>query len=196
MNASEPEAGVEYSRGNRPSGGPARGSRGPSGALDTAIAALGVLGAVLLIAAEFTPLAHVTSSAPHAPTLASIGTGSHNSYALIPVAILAGALSIAGRGGRARLAMAAVAVLGLVALGIALIGDLPAAQSTGLIGHAGGGYVSAAASPTTGFFVETLGGFVLLIAGAAGVLLAPADGRSARTPGAAGSTARPRRSAS
>ena len=195
MNASEPEADIEYSRGPRPPGGPGRGPAGRSGALLTAVAGAGVLGAVLLVVAEFTPLAHVASSARNAATVASIGTGAHNSYALLPVAFLAAALSLAARAGRGRLAMLAVGVLGLAALGIALIGDLPAAQATGLVGHAGGGYVSAAASPAIGFYLETLGGVVLLIAAASGVLLSPGAGnpRAAPPPGLVSG---PRRSAS
>ena len=156
---------------------------------------LGLAGAVVLVVAEFTPLAHLASSARGTTALPSLNTGSHNAYALIPLALLAGAFSLAARSGRARLAMLAVGILGLVALGIALIGDLPDAQATGLIRHPGTGYVSAAASPAAGFFLETLGGVLLLIAAAAGVLLLPGDDR---IPGAGRrpTDPRPERSAS
>ena len=195
MNASEPEAGVEYSRGP----GAARGRLGPglgaSGAPLWAATALGLIGALLLIVAEFTPLATVASNARGASALPSLQTGSHNAYALIPLALLAGAFSVAARSGRTRLAMLAVGVLGLVALGIALIGDLPDAQATGLIRHPGVGYVSAAASPAAGFFLETLGSVLLLIGAAAGVLLAPSGVRPGRA-GSRSAESRPERSAS
>ena len=198
MNASEPEAGVEYSRAP----GAARGRfgrlPGASGAPLWAATALGLIGALLLIVAEFTPLAHLASSARGTSALPSLQTGSHNAYALVPLALLAGAFSVAargGRGGRGRLPMLAVGVLGLVALGIALIGDLPDAQATGLIRHGSIGYVSAAASPAAGFYLETLGSVLLLISAAAGVLLLPGDGRS-RPTGSRSVKARPERSAS
>lgn len=194
MNASEPEAGVEYSRGHRASRGDSGPSQGPPGASAWAATGLGVIGAALLIAAEFTPLAHLASSARGGPALPSLGTGSHDSYALIPLALLAGAFSVLARSERARLAMLAVGALGVVALGIALIGDLPAAQASGLIHRSGGvGYVSAAASPAAGFYLETLGGVVLLIAAATGVLLLPGTGRP-RSTGRPSVGSRPERS--
>ena len=195
MNASEPEAGVEYSRGPGADRGRLGRALGGSGAPLWVATTLGVIGAVLLIAAEFTPLANVASNARGTSALPSLQTGSHNAYALIPLALLAGALSVAARSGRSRLAMLAVGVLGLVALGIALIGDLPDAQATGLIRHGSIGYVSAAASPAAGFYLETLGSVLLLIGAAAGVLLAPGDGRPGHT-GSRGAAIRPERSAS
>lgn len=182
MNASEPEAGVEYSRGPGAGRGRFGALTGGSGTPAWVATALGLLGAALLIVAEFTPLAHLASSARGSTALPSLQTGSHNAYALIPLALLAAAFSVAARSGRGRLAMLAVGVLGLVALGIALIGDLPDAQATGLIRHPGVGYVSAAASPAAGFYLETLGGVLLLIAGAAGVLLLPRDEPGAASP--------------
>ena len=107
----------------------------------------GLLGSVLLLVAEFTPLLHVYSSARGAPIVKTIGTGSHHSYALVPMALLAAALTVGARAGGSRLALASIGFLGLVALGIALIGDLPAAHASGLLGHACATYVSAAAQP-------------------------------------------------
>jgi hypothetical protein len=59
-------------------------------------------------------------------------------------------------------AMVALAVLGLVALLIAVIGDVPDLNETGFIGEV---YEDAAAGPQAGFYLETLGGVLLLAGG-------------------------------
>jgi len=172
MSAFRPEADTEYSRGG-PGSEPSRAALGaPSPATRIAVLCGGLLGSVLLLGAEFTPLLHVYSSARGTPLVKTIGTGSHHAYALIPLALLAAALTVGARVSGSRLALLSIGFLGLVALGIALIGDLPAAQSSGLLGHAGGTYVSAAAHPSVGLYLETLGGVVLLLTSAAGLLLA------------------------
>ena len=180
MNVSEPEADTEYSRGPRGS----EGDRSPSGALSLAVVAGTVLGAVLLLVAELTPLARVHSSAHGAGVIRTLGTGSNHAYALVPIALLAPALALSARRGGNRVALISIGILGLVALAIALLGDLPDAQASGLVGHAGGTYVSAASTPSVGLYLETLGAIVLLIASGAGLLLggraeAPMDARSA-----------------
>src|ERR1022692_1769576 len=60
----------------------------------TFVLAGGVVGSLLLIIAEFTSLlvVHVNSSSV---PLKTVGTGSHNFFALIPVALLCGALAYA-----------------------------------------------------------------------------------------------------
>jgi hypothetical protein len=171
MSAFRPEADTEYSRGGPASEAAGATVRTPSPATRIAVLGGGLLGSLLLLVAEFTPLLHVHSSARGAPIVQTIGTGSHHAYALIPLALLAAALTVGARASGSRLALASIGFLGLVALGIALIGDLPAAQSSGLLGHAGGTYVSAAAHPSAGLYLETLGGVVLLLTSAAGLLL-------------------------
>jgi len=174
MSTSRPEADTEYSRGGaaRPASEPR--SDGPSGGLVRALTGGGLLGVLLLVVAEFTPLLHVHTNARGNPVVKTITAGSHHAYALIPIALLAAALILSARRvPQARLAWAAVGALGLVALGIALIGDLPAAHSSGLIGHAGTGYASAVAKAAIGLYLETLGAVALILTGAAGVLLSP-----------------------
>jgi hypothetical protein len=171
MSAVRPEADTEYSRG-RP-GSEARGAVPHASSRATRVTVMcgGLLGSVLLFVAEFTPLLHVRSSARGVGVVSTIATGSHHAYALIPVALLAAGLTLGARDGASRPALLSIGVLGLTALGIALIGDLPDARSSGLLGHAGGTYVSAAAHPGTGLYLETLGGIVLLVTSAAGLLL-------------------------
>jgi hypothetical protein len=186
MNVSQPEADSEYSRGERGSEAARTAANtrwaGHSSRAAQAVVAAGLLGAALLLVAEFTPLLHVHSSARDAAVIKTIGTGSHHAFALLPVALLAAGLSLGARATGNRAMLLSIGALGLVALGIALIGDLPDARTSGLVGHAGGTYVSAASSPAIGLYLETLGAVLLLITTGAGLLLAPrpsppADGR-------------------
>jgi hypothetical protein len=143
----------------------------------------GVLaGAILLVVAEFTPLLRVHSGAYHAGVIETIETGSHHSYALVPVALLAGALALAARMTGNRLALAAIGVLGLVALGIALLGDLPDVHAAGLIRQADGTFVNASSSAAAGMYLEPLGAVLLLVSAAAGLLLAAPERMSSRRP--------------
>lgn len=179
MSASRPEADIEYSRGSRASTGISKAPETRSGAAPRASARAGstlatglaVLGGALLVVAEFTPLLRVHADTRGGGIIQTIQTGSHHAYALIPIAVLAVLLALSARASGRRLALVSIGVLGLVALGIALLGDLPDARATGLIGHAGGPYVTATARPATGLYLETLGAVVLLLAAAAGLLL-------------------------
>lgn len=189
MNASQPEAEYEYSRGR---GGRKGRSQDPETRseprLEThrnAVLTGAWLGAALLVIAEFLPLLHVQSSS-HAHLVGSVTTGSHHSYALLPVAILAAALVLSTWRSGGRLALLAVGLLGLLAIGIALLGDLPSAHSTGLVGTPTTGLATASSSPAAGLFVETAGGALLLLAAAAGMLLEPVlelEPAAPRTPG-------------
>ena len=62
---------------------------------------------------------------------------------------------------------------------IALAGDLPDAQQTGLVGSASTHFAVAASSPAAGFYLETLGAAVLIITAGVGLLLS-SSGRPAR----------------
>ncbi len=70
-----------------------------------------------------------------------------------------------------RAALAAVALLGVVTLLIALLGDLPDAHATGLVGSGASQYVEGSSTPSAGLYMETLGAIVLVIAGGVGLLL-------------------------
>jgi hypothetical protein len=89
------------------------------------------------------------------------GWDRHGPALVIVAAFAAAMVAEALRG--ARPAMIALAVLGLVALGIAVIGDVPDLNETGFIGEV---YEDAAAGPSAGFYLETLGGVLLLASGA------------------------------
>ena len=84
-----------------------------------------------------------------------------------------------------RAALLGLVVLGIATLVIALVGDLPDAHSSGLIGSSVRGYVQATSTPSIGLYMETLGAVVLLVVGGVGLLMpAPREQPSTRTAGA------------
>jgi hypothetical protein len=120
---------------------------------------------------------HVTTR--HA-AVDSVTGGAHNSYAFIPIAVLALVLSYGAAREGTRVALLALGVLGVISLLIALVGDLPDAQSSGLLSQ-GGHLVSASSNPTAGMYLETLGAIVLIIGSGVGLLLgSPQSARRTR----------------
>jgi hypothetical protein len=132
------------------------------GSLRAAILAGSLLGALLLVVAEFTTLftVHVaTNSAP----IKTVATGPHHSYALLPIAAVVAVLAIAVWRDSSRPALLAIGMLGVVALLIALLGDLPDAHASGLAGSSATHYVDARSTPSAGLYLETLGAVMLVI---------------------------------
>jgi hypothetical protein len=160
MRASRPEARSEYSSSSL--------RRSPAAPL------LCLLGAALLVAAELTPLLKVRVG-PHQTLRSTLTTGAHDSYALLPVAALAAALALAAWRSRSRVAFAGIAAMGAVALGIALLSDLPDAHASGLVGSPARGLYAAASRPRIGLYLEVGGALVVLLGAAVGLLL---DGRT------------------
>jgi hypothetical protein len=161
-----PEARTEYSRATAVFPAPGGRLQGRLPRLSALLAGTALAGALALCAAEFTALysIHLVSSGRSAGT---VSTGSHNSYALLPLALLAGLLAVGAWRRPGRALHAALAGLGVVTLGIALVGDLPDASSHGLTSH----FVLAATTPGTGLYLETLGAVLLIATGVAGLLL-------------------------
>jgi hypothetical protein len=179
-----PEANTEYSRGSGPSSGlHLRRSGPPLGPPPTppptprerrgpviAIVVIGaLLGALLLIVSQFTALYHLHSATSSAP-IKTVITGSNHAYAPIPIALVAIAFAFAVYRDESRPALGGLAALGIVTLLIALLGDLPDAHGSGLIGSATSSYVQATSSPSIGLYMETLGAIVLLLSGGLGFL--------------------------
>jgi hypothetical protein len=129
-----------------------------------------MLGSLLLIVAEFTTLfsVHVETSPNPIKTVA---TGSHHSYALIPIALLAAALAVGVWRDGSRPALLAIGLLGIVTLLIALIVDLPDANATGLLTSGANHFVSASSTPGAGMYLETLGAAVLVITCGVGLMV-------------------------
>ena len=148
------------------------------------------VGAALLIVAEFTTLytVHVASSSF---AISTESTGAHHSYALALIAGLTLFLAVGVWREGSRPALLAIGALGVIALLISLIGDLPDAHATGLLRTEGVQLHLAAAKPGAGLYIETLGAVLLMITCTSGFILAgpptlrrPA--RSAQTNGAHG----------
>ncbi len=164
-----PGAKNKYSRGGGDSGGSFGGS-GPPRRRPTAEADRGssglilagtLLASLLLVVAEFTALyqAHLASnSAP----ISTVTGGSHHSYAMLLIGLVAAGLGVLVWRARSRPALLALGVLGLVALLIAVLNDLPDAQATGLAGSPTHGYVNASTTPSAGLYLETAGAILLI----------------------------------
>ncbi len=178
MNATPPEARTEYSRGSELfSGAPERSGGGPVARL---ILAVGALGGLLLVVAEFTTLFEVRTPGSTA-VVRSVGTGSHHTYAMLPIALLAVFLAYGVWRVHSRPALWGIALLSVVALLITLLGDLPDATSTGLLRDSTGHFVIVGSQPSIGFYLESLGGVALLITAVGGFLLAGAPASSSRS---------------
>jgi hypothetical protein len=163
----------DYSKGN--SGFWPRSSAllGVSGGL----LALAAIGALLLIVSEFQTLYQVKVLTVVEKTV--VGHDQHSfAVLLVGLAALAMGLGVAFAG-RARPAMAAIALLGIVALLIALIGDLPDVNSTGVIGQ---NYSNASVSARIGFWMEAVGAVALIFSGVSMLLLSLSTGPRARPP--------------
>jgi hypothetical protein len=182
MSATPPGASTEYSRGSgasRAAEGPRRGGPGGAGsevdpgfsaALRAAVLGSGLLGALMLVVAEFTTL-YTVHAATSSEAIQTVSTGSHNAYALIPIALVAAALAYGAAIRGSRPALLALGALGVATLLIALIGDLPDAHASGVIGSSATHFVSASSSPSAGLYLETIGAVVLMIASGCGLLL-------------------------
>jgi len=129
-----------------------------------------LLGALLLFVAEFTTLYTERIATYHAPATV-VQTGPHDSYAMVPIAILAVILAGAVLRAGSRPALLAVGIAGLVALLIALLGDLPDSHAAGLVTGPGGQFISAVSDPGVGMYLETLGAVVLIATSGLGFIL-------------------------
>jgi hypothetical protein len=176
MIASRPEAEAKYSRGrtalsralSRRNGRFERNWR----VSPRAVQAVALIGAVALAVAEFLPLYRIQTDVGH-HVVRSVSAGSHHSYALLPLAVLAallaGALSRSGWP-----VPAALALIGLAAVGIALFGDLPDVHRAGVLGTPATSLRDAHTVAGAALYLETLGAIAVLAAGAAGLIFGPA----------------------
>ena len=177
VSADGPETAENYSNARIPRS-PSR--RAPMGAraVPLGLAGVGLAGAACLAAASWATVIalRVPGSAPGASAAGAQASGlDRHGPALLVVAAFAALLLVPALRG-ARAAMAALAVAGLLALGIAVAEDVPALDDAGPVTVLG---EEAVAEAGPGFFLETLGGTLLLLAGG-GLLLLPGGLRRAR----------------
>lgn len=172
MSPTAREANAENSKGIR-----GLGAQIPARLGAAALIAVGIL---LLLIAEFTPLLRVQTTLGVEIPNSTVQTGSNHSYALLLVALAAAIFAVGAIRTGSRPALLAVALLGLLAVAIAVLGDLPDATQTGNLEKT---FEDAKASPLTGLYLETLGAILLLLGAGLGLLIAPEGGGGFRAPG-------------
>jgi hypothetical protein len=152
--------------------------RGPS-AVRAGLAAVALAGAGLVVVATFSTIIEITVGTTS--KLADIDTElsgwDRHGPALLLIGIFALVMTAGALRG-ARPAMAALAACGVAVLLISLVGDLPHLNDTGQVGEL---YADARAAARFGYYAETLGGVLLLVAGGV-MLLSPAPAPSEHRP--------------
>lgn len=157
----------------RGSGGVAQG---PS-KVALALAAVAAVATVLLIVSEFLPLYKVVVGALETERRSEVGWRNHG-FAMLLLG-LASVPMVLGALRGARPAMWALAAIGVVVLVVALTVDLSAARESGTLRESVS-YEDAQAQPAIGFFLETLAGVLLVLAGGLMLFLTPAREQTAR----------------
>ena len=128
----------------------------------TVLAGVAVLGAMLLLVAELSPLYTVVVGSLETPRR-SVSGGSSHGWALAVVAPAAVAMTVAALRG-ARAAAGALVALGAVALVVALAIDLPDTRRSGSLREAVA-FEKAHAKAGRGLGLEIAGAIALLVAG-------------------------------
>jgi hypothetical protein len=130
---------------------------------------VGVAGAVLLLIASFTNVIEITvGTTAKAGATDSAQTGwDRHGPALILLALLALWLLAVGLRG-SRTALGGLVLVGVASLAIAWAWDRPHIHDAGSVGDI---YAEAVADPGTAYFLETLGGALVLLSGAALLVL-------------------------
>jgi len=135
--------------------------------------------AAMLGASQFTDIFHLTP--PGGEALQAISSRDQHGYATLVLAIFALVLllvTLAARDEQLRqVAAMAVAVCGLIALLIFLIGDLPDVNKIGTLDDPRQSFIDAEAKPVAGFWLELVGSLVLTVCGAALATMRPGAAR-------------------
>jgi hypothetical protein len=93
-------------------------------------------------------------------------------------------IAMAARGQQlGQVAAVAIAVCGLVALLIFLIGDLPKVNNVGTLDDPRQSFIDAEAKPVAGFWLELIGALVLTVCGAALATIGPESSGATETHG-------------
>ena len=145
-------------------------------ALRITLCALAAAGAILLLVSVPATVLEIEVAGTRA--VAAGADLSHSGWerhgpALLLLAVLALVLCAGALRG-ARPAAVALAACGLAALLIVLLGDLPDLDQTGFVGEV---YADAKAGPGTGWYLETAGAVLVLVAGALLAALSTAPSR-------------------
>jgi hypothetical protein len=131
--------------------------------------------AAMLGVSQFTDIFHLTPQGGEA--LEAIDAADQHGYATLVLAVFALILLVVTMAARdqqlGQVAAMALAVCGLVALLIFLIGDLPKVNNVGTLDDPRQSFIDAEAKPVAGFWLELVGSLVLTVCGAALATLAP-----------------------
>jgi hypothetical protein len=131
--------------------------------------------AAMLAVSQFTDIFHLTP--PGGEALAAIDASDQHGYATLVLAVFALILLVVAIGFRGeqlgQVAAMALAVCGLVALLIFLIGDLPKVNNVGTLDDPRQSFIDAEAKPVAGFWLELIGSLVLTVCAAALATMQP-----------------------
>jgi hypothetical protein len=156
--------------------------------------------AAMLAVSQFTDIFHLTP--PGGEALKAIDASDQHGYATLVLAIFSLILMVVAISARSeqlgQVAAVAIAVCGVIALLIFLIGDLPKVNNVGTLDDPRQSFIDAEAKPVAGFWLELIGALVLTVCGAALATMRPeaADpagshgGRSRKGSAAEASTSR------
>jgi hypothetical protein len=142
-----------------------------------ALAVAGVGGPLLLVVSDFLPLYEVRTVTAPIPE-GTVTGGTNHLYAMVILGLAAGLMAHGAIRGGSKPAMIALAALGAVAAVIALGNDLPDATGESTLNRSFA-YASATAYARIGFYLETLGAALTIIAGVGALLLTGGEPRRA-----------------
>jgi hypothetical protein len=131
--------------------------------------------AAMLGVSQFTDIFHLTP--PGGEALKAVQASDQHGYATLVLAIFALLLLVVAMVARGeqlgQIAAVAIAVCGVVALLIFLIGDLPKVNNVGTLDDPRQSFIDAEAKPVAGFWLELVGALVLTVCGAALATMRP-----------------------
>lgn len=129
----------------------------------------------MLGVSQFTDIFHLTPQGGAA--LQAISASDQHGYATLVLAVFALILLVVAMAARGtqlgQVAAVAIAVCGLIALLIFLIGDLPKVNNVGTLNDPRQSFIDAEAKPVAGFWLELVGALVLTVCGAALATMKP-----------------------
>jgi hypothetical protein len=139
-----------------------------------AVLIVALAGAALLILADLSTLVEIKVGTVTEEKLS--GHAQHD-WAFALLGVVAIPLAVGAARGRARPALAGLVLIGAATMAMALANDLGDTRSTGVWGER---YDEAHAKAGTGFYLETLGAVLLIVAGVGGIILLPPPASRAR----------------
>ncbi|MFN2616798.1 MAG: hypothetical protein ABR581_06700 [Thermoleophilaceae bacterium] len=149
---------------------------------DLLLAAVGGVGALLILISEFSTIAAVdvahgsckviNDSNPALADRCALSGFERHGGAFLLLGLVALVMAWGAGSGRSRPAAMALIAAGVIVLGFALFSDLPQTGETGAIGR---DFADATASPGAGFYMEIVGAVLIIVAGGLRLSRRPED---------------------